>query len=142
MVSNDNITAAKSVTRLAPVTAMAMPSKDGNVQVYTGLLDQYFTDQMNISKECVKMLGYDFIVVPKNQRSQYKTIGGVVEIEFGIEIPKVILPTLSQSRHFSTCMQIIPNELGNPGYRVFIGRNLMKELNMDMSLWDITIACG
>ena len=65
-----------------------------------------------------------------------------MEIQFEIDVPKIILPALSQSRHFSARMQIIPKELGNPGYGVFIGCDLMKELDMDTSLQDDTITWG
>jgi hypothetical protein len=48
------------------------------VYACTRLLDQCFTDRMIISDGCAKALGCEFIPVPKNERSKYKTVGGVV----------------------------------------------------------------
>mmetsp|Transcript_34254 Transcript_34254/g.72079 ORF Transcript_34254/g.72079 Transcript_34254/m.72079 type:complete len:146 (-) Transcript_34254:919-1356(-) len=90
----------------------------------------------------MKAFRYELIPVPKKERSQYKTIGGVVEMEYKIEVPKVILPTLLQTQHFSARMQVESKELGDPRYGVIIGRELMKELDINLSLRDDTITWG
>ncbi len=122
-------------SQLHPITIISMPGKDTVTRATTCLIDQCCTGSGMITSAFAKILGFES--APSTPR-EFSTANGMLTTFTEVKIKGVKLPVLYKRREFELTLQIVPESV-SINYRIVLGLETIKQINLDTSVRNETI---